>query len=68
MDYRGTTYSWGMIGRQPHAFASKPEPQNVRWVCEKHATHDGFSSIGADCRLTTLEYEFTSTPIGPATP
>ena len=60
MDYRGTTYSWGMNGRQPHTFANKPAPQNVRWVCETHGTHEGFDKIGASCRLTTLEYEFTS--------
>ena len=60
LDYRGTTYSWGVNARQPHTFASKPEPQNVRWVCETHGTHEGFDKIGAGCRLTTLEYEFTS--------
>ena len=62
MDYRGMTYSWGMNGGKPHVFSDKPKPQNVRWVCETHpnTNHEGFSGIGADCRLTTLEYEFTS--------
>ena len=63
MDYRGTTYSWGMNARQPHTFASKPEPQNIRWVCQTHGTHEGFDGINAGCRLTTLEYEFTSSPM-----
>ena len=60
MDYRGKTYSWGVNGRQPHEFASKPSPENIRWVCETHTTHEGFNGINADCALTTLEYEFTS--------
>ena len=60
VDYRGTTYSWGMNGRKPHTFADKPEPQNVRWVCETHKTHNGFEGINDKCRLTAIEYEFTS--------
>lgn len=60
MDYRGETYAWGMNSGQPHTFADKPDPQNIRWVCETHGSHNGFSGIGSKCKLTTLEYEFTS--------
>ena len=68
--YNGITYSWGVNARQPHTFADKPVPQNVRWTCEAHpAGHSGkanadgsiaMSGIGADCRLTTLEFEFAA--------
>ena len=59
LGYTGTNYSWGVQGGLPHTFANKPEPQNVRWVCAEHGTHSGMSGINADCRLTTLEYEFS---------
>ena len=60
LDYTGTTYSWGVNGRQPHTFTEKPRPQNVRWVCETHGSHTGMDGIGADCALTALEYEFAA--------
>ena len=60
MDYRGKTYAWGMNARQPHTFADKPEPQNIRWICETHRTHNGFAGINDKCKLTAIEYEFTS--------
>ena len=60
LDYLGTTYSWGVNGRQPHTFANKPAPKNIQWKCETHGTHTGFNGIDANCRLTTLEYEFAS--------
>ena len=60
LDYTGTTYSWGVNARQPHTFTEKPEPQNVRWVCEAHGEHSGTAGIGAECRLTALEYEFSA--------
>ena len=59
LDYTGTTYNWGVNARRPHTFADKPTPQNVRWVCETHGAHSGMGGIGADCRLTTLEFEFS---------
>ena len=60
LDYTGTTYSWGVNARQPHTFASKPAPKNVRWVCETHGTHSGMIGIDETCRLTTLEFEFSA--------
>ena len=60
LDYTGTTYSWGVNARQPHTFANKPVPQNVRWVCEAHGTHSGMNGIDETCRLTTLEFEFSA--------
>ena len=69
--YTGTTYSWGVNARQPHEFANKPVPQNVRWTCanEAHGTHTGtanadgsitMSGINADCELTALDFEFSA--------
>ena len=60
LDYTGTTYSWGVNARQPHTFANKPDPQNLRWVCETHGAHSGMNGINAECRLTTLEFEFSA--------
>ena len=60
LDYTGTTYNWGVNANQPHTFADKPPIRNIRWVCEKHGSHSGMSGIGADCRLTTLEFEFSA--------
>ena len=58
--YDGITYSWGVNARQPHTFADKPAPKNLRWVCETHGAHSGMNGIGADCQLTTLEFEFAA--------
>ena len=60
LDYTGTTYSWGVNASQPHTFANKPVPQNVRWMCETHGTHTGMNGINAQCRLSTLEFEFSA--------
>ena len=60
LDYTGTTYNWGVNARRPHTFADKPPIQDPRWVCETHGTHSGMNGIGADCRLTTLEFEFSA--------
>ena len=60
LDYTGTTYSWGVNARQPHTFANKPAPQNVRWICETHNTHRGMNGIDETCRLTTIEFEFSA--------
>ena len=60
LDYTGTNYSWGVNGKLPHQFSVKPLPQNVRWECTGHgAVHEDMARIDADCRLTTLEFEFT---------
>ena len=68
--YEGITYSWGVNARQPHKFANKPVPANVRWTCATHpeghtgtANTDGsitMSGIGADCALTALDFNFAA--------
>ena len=60
LDYDGTNYSWGVQGGLPHTFADRPPIRNIQWVCEKHGTHSGMAGIGANCRLTTLEFEFSA--------
>ena len=61
LDYEGFNYNWGVQARQPHTFSSgKPAPRNVRWKCDTHSTHSGMDGIGADCKLTTLEFEFSA--------
>ena len=69
LDYTGTTYSWGVNARQPHTFANKPVPQNVRWTCGEHGTHTGIANangaitmadIDDTCRLTQVEFEFAA--------
>ena len=60
MDYRGTTYAWGMNGRLPHTFAQKNAPTDIRWTCETHGSHEGMNGINAQCRLTALDYHFTA--------
>ena len=60
LDYTGSNYNWGVQALQPHTFADKPPIKNPRWICEKHGTHSGMNGIGADCRLTTVEFEFSA--------
>ena len=59
-DYKGTTYAWGMNGRKPHEFNKKPAPENVVLFCGTHEQHTDLSEIGADCRISAIEYDFTS--------
>ena len=60
-DYRGITYAWGMNGRKPHEFNKKPAPENVVLFCDTpHEQHTDLSEIGADCRISAIEYDFTS--------
>lgn len=59
-DYKGTTYAWGMNGRKPHEFNKKPAPENVVLFCDTHEQHTDLSEIGADCRISAIEYDFTS--------
>ena len=60
LDYTGSNYNWGVQAAQPHTFADKPPIRNLRWVCEKHGTHSGMNGIDAECRLTTVEFEFSA--------
>lgn len=59
-DYRGKTYAWGMNGRKPHEFNKKPAPENVVLFCDTHEQHTDLSEIGADCKISAIEYDFTS--------
>ena len=65
LDYTGINYSWGMNSGLPHQFAVRPVPKNVRWYCatceEVHYANGAgkFPDITSECRLTTLEFEFT---------
>ena len=75
VDFTGETYSWGMLGRMPHEFASKPEVENLRYLCRTHETahKEGYEFVkgvntgglhgkgGAEpCRIYGVEYEFTA--------
>ena len=61
VDYRGTTYSWGVNGRLPHTFADRREPTDIRWTCETHkTTHSGMNTITSECRLSALDYHFNA--------
>ena len=59
-DYKGTTYAWGMNGRKPHKFTNKPAPENVVLFCDTHEQHTDLPEIGADCQISAIEYDFTS--------
>ena len=60
LDYKGTTYAWGMNGRKPHEFTNKPAPENVVLFCDTHKQHTDLSEIGSDCQISAIEYDFTS--------
>ena len=60
LDYRGYAYSWGMNAGKEHTFSNRREPTNIRWTCGTHGTHSDTGVINSACRITALDYEFTS--------